>query len=117
MANITFDLAGASVWCYGDETFPAGRHEVDADPDLAAAIAAAGAAGVLKVIDGQVPAVEDDEESLAKQEVALAARAGLYEQRDRELAAIGPDDPDAREAALDEWEQRMAEASQEALEE
>lgn len=126
---------GIASWAYGELALAGGRHNIDTPgPELAAALAAAAAAGVLKVVDGGVPreAVESDEDSLAKQDIALAARAELIAERDRALAAVSrdvladePDLPDEdrveRVAAVmhdrqDEWEQRMAAAAQKAVE-
>lgn len=127
---------GLAQWSYGDTTLHGGRHTIDPDAETAAAITAAVAAGALVLIDGDLDdgAVESDEESLRKLQAADAARAELYAERDRELREVGTTlreaadderDPDelaatvaeAQQDKLAEWDARMAEAAQTAVEE
>ena len=117
MTAIVEVAPGLASWSYGDTTLEGGsRHDVgDADAELAGAVAAAVHAGALVLIDGDLDAgaVESDKESLRKLKVADAARGELYAERDEELRAA-----DAESAAdkLAEWETRMAEAAQAAVE-
>lgn len=138
---LTVEVApGLASWSYGDTTLHGGRHTLDPDAETAAAITAAVAANVLVLIDGDLDdsAVESDKESLRKLKVADAARAELYAERDEELRYVTSEaiaanavadesdrlEPEAlseqvTQAAADklaEWEQRMAEAAQTAVE-
>lgn len=127
---------GIASWAYEDTTLAGGTsHNIDADPRLANAIAGAAAAGTLRIIEGDVPAdaVESDEDSLKKQDVAMRARTELIGDRDRALAAVAQDvlndEPDlapedrvqrmaqVRQERIEEWEQKMNEAAQKAVEE
>ncbi len=115
---------GLASWSYGDTTLQGGlRHDLDPDAELGAAVAAAVAAGVLVLIDGELDAgaVESDEESDRKR---VAAQRDVVEEN----AALDPDEQlggdalserivMAVEDTRDEWEQRMAEAAQTAVEE
>jgi len=70
--NIEFEVDGSiGVWSYGDRAFESGEpHEISASKELAGAISAAAAAGVLVVRSGPDIAdfVEDDEISLEIQD-------------------------------------------------
>lgn len=116
-----------------------GAHHVRVgSPEVLGIIAAAVAAGSLELVDGDLPPVEDDEESLARLEIAEIERAALIPERDAALTQTSRDmiaqwretSPDgsgrlelnaalvaAREAGVQEWEGRIAEAAQAAVEE
>lgn len=136
--SIVVEVAeGLAAWSYENTTLAAGaQHEItDVSPGALAALAAAAAAGSLRVVAGDVPAdaVESDELSLEKYETAHAARGPLYAERDREILAapakVAADNPDlngdelrdAQAAAVDlvieRWEPLLDEAAQAALEE
>lgn len=90
--KVTVELApGVSSWAHGDgdAVLTAGQlHEVDVTgkAELREALAAAVAAGALRLIEGDLPdAVESQEDSEAKQSAADEACAPLYAERDREL--------------------------------
>jgi hypothetical protein len=108
--------AGIAAWSFQDLTVAGQRVIEQPDAPLASAVAAAVAAGVLELVDGNVSmaSVESDKQSLRKLRVADAARGPLFEQRDAELLQASPD---THEQLLDAYTQRMAAAAQAALEE
>jgi hypothetical protein len=101
MSKVLVEVApGISRWAYDDDgdvvSLASGsQHELDATGDLAAAVAAAVDAGVLALVDGELPkraAVESQEESEAKYEKAAQARAPLFAERDRALYGVSRQD-------------------------
>lgn len=113
MADLTVRLVpGLSQWAYGDRYVPAGEDCTVPDDD--GAVSAAVAAGVLELLEGEPTPVESEEDSLAKYELAQGAKADLYAERDAEIYEAS--DVADVDRIMSVYEERMAEAAQEALE-
>jgi hypothetical protein len=88
MTEVTFEVNPTTAqWGYDDTAYPSGTpHTVDADGDFAAALAAADAAGAIKVTEGKrsLPTdhIETDKQSLAFRSKVDGLRAASQSERD-----------------------------------
>jgi hypothetical protein len=94
MSEVTFEVDPTTVqWGYDDTTYRSGTpHTVEADGDFAAALAAAHAAGAIRIKEGvnSLPSdhIETDKQSLAFRSKIDGLRAELQPQRDRHINEV-----------------------------
>lgn len=109
--NVTFEVDGVDAWCYDGERYEPGQpHETSGDRAFVEALAAAQAAGIIKVKspnqtvkDILSSAVQSDAESKKLQNIADKARAEVRQQLEDDIK-----DPDTPYSAAD----MMAEADE-----